>query len=1115
MGDYGTWRDLIVSHEGQAEFRVSFEELENQLGKRLPAEARSQTVWWSSPNPHAVWSEQGFIAIPDLFGEYVDFVLSATIKSAAALPSDPWLEYDKWNEAVRDRFFSGQFANRPVYLDVEDQTLADLSNRAGGHDDPRDAFRKAVADTLNLGVPGKSVFFPQTHRLRAWRRDGRRETPPFLAMLAFLVRAAEEMRGSGTMRSNNYMGRLASLLDIDTGHERNRMQASFREQTPGMWHALNDWLDSHDGALGIPTARVWNWKVYVGLPISQAVLKAVDCDALAERFHLLKLRPGQQLSPTDMQRVLADWLPHGGFSEYIKTLWRSGKDGQTTIAEAACVELENWDGSLPSGAAQMDLGPPAGELAVWARFQRHPAPRITLGLVARAPFPLPLGEYSIHQNGSEYVKEALGPGQKLEVLESEGSTSFPIRQSDAVSIPDVLLRTLSVVEGEGEGVTLTRYPRSVVVLEKDEELGTFVEVERAQLSSDTMVMAHGSWADKVHQALVASARRGFDRMTPKEVAGLPHDWELFSRVELIWVPDVEEPDLGALVPLSRAGVTFGGGLKLPGQHVFHRLAPPEVRVHALDDDHAAISLTCHQVLDDSESYEESTELGVIVGSGNLALPLLPDGDYGVEIVRISPTGRRTSLIASNWVRIRSGDWPRYLESLNGMVVGHRVDTSGLIDPIGAAETQSDDVGVMGASVSVGLAEHRLPIEVPPEIDATASGAGVEDDSGPAPSSAPRVMAGAACVMTGAHHWMLPAAGPTGLPKWFTGRCKNCQIEKGFPKRPRDMTRPTSALKAGKRETSSLLGVEPITPSTTSDYDLLLDSLSYAGSGAWAAFGRLADQMSDLPWFAAETSRLLSALGHIDIIIEAKTMRPKAWSVAPPTLVSLADHTALLCGYRSSRLMSAIEEVTAALGGRFEVAEQAEAPRRVTLAGLDSQELWELAQEVEERSGVAMDIAVRSGQRLSAALPSMRAVAQKMRRQSTPLGATVRRYDPLRNEWVDHVGLMIPGAYRFLTRPVTYGVITSDTVDNGEIIVVDNRWAKWVAAADQGWGLMAYDPRTHTLTTPLGAQLPGILERAVTLSSGLAPVRTNRGTIMYRSVPSDVAGRVWSAIVDAT
>ena len=45
--------------------------------------------------------------------------------------STDWKAYDAWNEAIAAHFFDGSFAQRPVYLDMDQGTLTELAAMAG------------------------------------------------------------------------------------------------------------------------------------------------------------------------------------------------------------------------------------------------------------------------------------------------------------------------------------------------------------------------------------------------------------------------------------------------------------------------------------------------------------------------------------------------------------------------------------------------------------------------------------------------------------------------------------------------------------------------------------------------------------------------------------------------------------------------------------------------------------------------------------------------------------------------------------------------------------------------------------------------------------------------
>jgi hypothetical protein len=85
--------------------------------------------------------------------------------------------------------------------------------------------------------------------------------------------------------------------------------------------------------------------------------------------------------------------------------------------------------------------------------------------------------------------------------------------------------------------------------------------------------------------------------------------------------------------------------------------------------------------------------------------------------------------------------------------------------------------------------------------------------------------------------------------------------------------------------------------------------------------------------------------------------------------------------------------------------------------------------------------------------------------------------------------------------------SSRDISGGTAITADFSFVKHAAAQElSGRTLMAYSERDRQLVTPLGAALPGLYERAVTLETGL-PGFVQRDFVVYRDVPGDLAGRL--------
>src|SRR5438094_300144 len=113
----------------------------------------------------------------------------------SASAEDRWGEYSRWNEALAEYFFSPAAANRPVYLDIEEELLISLAERVGAPtSDAVSRFRKAVAQTLSPIPGGRPLMAAHLDRASRWERAGGEGYPPFVAVLGLFCHAAESMR---------------------------------------------------------------------------------------------------------------------------------------------------------------------------------------------------------------------------------------------------------------------------------------------------------------------------------------------------------------------------------------------------------------------------------------------------------------------------------------------------------------------------------------------------------------------------------------------------------------------------------------------------------------------------------------------------------------------------------------------------------------------------------------------------------------------------------------------------------------------------------------------------------------------------------------------------------
>lgn len=92
-----------------------------------------------------------------------------------------------WNAALAGRFYRKEFANRPVFLCVDEETLATIGRDEGlAGDDAAQVLARAVRQRVHANDP----LDAWTHDALVWRRSGFTGPPPFLSVLAVTVLAA-------------------------------------------------------------------------------------------------------------------------------------------------------------------------------------------------------------------------------------------------------------------------------------------------------------------------------------------------------------------------------------------------------------------------------------------------------------------------------------------------------------------------------------------------------------------------------------------------------------------------------------------------------------------------------------------------------------------------------------------------------------------------------------------------------------------------------------------------------------------------------------------------------------------------------------------------------------
>ena len=989
-------------------------------------------------------------------------------------------EYANWNHAIASRYFSRDRVGQPVYLDLDDAALAEIGVELGINEGAVEHFIETIRSSLTLTT--SNVFQRHIASCRDWlthQEDWLKEKglnePPCIALLGFFAFVAEQMASDKEFSSSNYYGRLSQILELSP-NEKDRVDRQFRRTTPVFWGLLNRWLENQGGARGYPTAFAFDRRRFVGLPISQALVRAADRNKLRRFFAENGFQPGQRASSEELISLLNDWIPASPVSAAMKSTW-SQRAARERIAEVAAIELLSWDGLLDD---ESEIGSRHIAISIAAQIRSRPRLRVSFELLVRDSKLEIAGAYSVAVG-----RHVFNDMKNVDVQKSDLDLWLKVETN--YSVPDALASNIELHSPGGVEIELARKSKRLTVLRFAPEEGIYVETKHAGLLEKTLLLAQESLCKKVDDYLSLAARPGYQVLSPDDVLGLPGGWVLFRDVQITGVAPTDIDDLAPLQVAASAEIALDGGFSLPGRNTWHTLRPPQISAVQLSPGPLQVTL-----LAESGFTEETTTEALVFDSteesfvSDLCDANLPDGDYRVILTPKGFPGR----VRTTQLRLRSGDSPRPRQR------NHSHDTSDPLWPLRCSDSSSTQ-SIQGAFLSE-LPSNELRRAQPPQREVVFRGSREEEqalaDSQAISSSR------AECLELGYHHWILPPEDENERKRRLLGYCKFCGLEQWHGRwlgRAKTRKRTLSAHKA-------LARLPPASPVEPPDVWLAIDALSYANDGRWSSLSSIVSRVDDSPWFSSEFSKLLEAFGHIEVVLDERTMRPASWSMCPPTIATVHDRHAIFLGARSSKLLERLRDDVNALGGTV-LEEQAGNFPGVDILDLEESDVYEVSRSLSEAIGVQVHFARRPGVALALALPCFAALYEHL--PTADIGRQdLSIFDLGIGAWTVSTEFDQPGAYRLGDRVRRYGVANSEDVESRRVKLGDHRTVKHLAAIQSGQSLCAFDPETGALIVPLGAELPGLYERAVVLATGKPP-SVSAGTVLYQGVDSTVGQQI--------
>ena len=1029
--------------------------------------------------------------------------MTKTLSGEAVSDSQQWQEYLRWNGWIAEAFYPETSDEpAPTYLDFDGAPAARLA-KASGHASSAEAAT-ALVDVVRSTLPtrGKKLFEQHERALRAWAAEARRvlrdhktsiAPPPVLPLLLSFVLAAEQMRGDSEMGASNYYGRLTRVLQRETEDLRNSYQASAER----IWGALNAWLVELDGARGLPSAYSMSSFRYVGIAVSQALVREADRSNLPNFFEFADLAPSSDVPPEALEPLLQAWTAasNGGATQQLRRLIENDRT-RARVAEVASVELAAWNGGdsrLPSGSRPHLPRPVTLRLQFGGVPLRQPRFTPVLRLRSDAA----TLEAQLIASGNEHLD------LKLERL-AAGSYAPP--RATVPRPADLLQSRLRYVVGDQ---VVERAPTPAVVFRSDEFGVEFWETSTVVRGERLHVLVRADFAADVEHVLNEVAPTTWRR---RKYSSLPDDWALFEDIEVLRVPSQTSAGktkwlADLLTPVTSHHLSMHDGFRMPGvvRQGWLASAPPVVT--ASSDSADGFRVTIDRIpglLDSIDSVlGQSERKAVFEARGTNAEPIVValdrfEVDAGTYEVCLWEGGKPGGVMQRRQFTLVSPVPRNTSDGVVGLDLSQPLAAVERAEAGGATTLTESGEHLIGAA---NFGERHAGSEVARSAQSRTwtKAADRREMRLPALETA----APGSCFYTGAHRWHLETAPVDSKGRvaveWSPGTCKTCGITKLFQNKAWKVMRTDAPTWKPRYNAITAPTVQQ------SDYDarlsLAIEALAVVGAGDGNSLRRVLAQVDSSALTVHRIVHDLTAIGTLSVARDCITGEVTSWSLVPATIVSTASGT-VLTSYWSASSIATVEKAAETAGRSIEFESEGLASTLVS-TDLDEDALWAVAEDLDH------DVfhAGSASREIAFALRPFSAVLDALPRRPMPHGGDYEKFDPRTASWQPVATPSNPGAYRSGTYAREYFVRTTRDVEAASRAVVDAATAKHAAALIADAPPLLYrDAETETLRTPLGSPLPGLFGRAAALGAVRVPYR-RRDEIVYDSVDDEVADRL--------
>jgi len=989
--------------------------------------------------------------------------------------------FGRINEAINDVFLGGRFESRPLHLVLDNEGRKQLGGLLQMRPDEVEGHCCSVV-ARNL-APSGDPYSEIDNLMRRWVLTGRENLPPFTALLYVLSHAAELMVSDGDFRASNYYQRLSGLVAVST----QRLSLHGRSTAP-FWRTFSEWLADTDFRYGRPTARAVNANKYVGVAMSQAIVREEDRQRLHDMFEKYGFSGTDEITETEVEQYVSTWVTTSRPTRQFKATWRKD-ELRRRICEVVVAELDEWKSEVSGERHGSERR--SSRLSLVLAY-RH-------GLLSRSAN-IWLGRET---SGESVLLETNG-GTHLELGNSTFGGFATLEPRSSISLGPTLLTGISLTAGSGERFSWDG--RATIPFSRSEHGSYWTEVNRVSLGVEHVVLVRDERKLRgvIETALEEVAIPGYTVASPNELTGVPRGWVLYEGVRVFKALEEIKGFEAVLSPIAgSAGLKLEGGTRL-ARGIWHAWRPP---LTTFDGETPPTRLRVFE-----GTTDEGGPIAERQGSGrqvtiDLANCLPESGNVFIEGSDAAKVIGNASLL------FRSANRPRPLDRRAKGILAHGSLVSAAplrsSDPmlmrgfdVPPVPVATGHLGILDQFRELGPFDKDDPVT---ELEVSP----VQDDCGELIDTrgmTPAELQPLPCAVRG-FHWLRYATVPSGSPKHapVDVTCSHCKV--AYLHHRKQPSKQSRARASARRAVPRSPAREAASESLELEMDLWLDAAGFLGTGSVAAFEEVTSASGIDAWRTGPILRDLSWLGHLDIEIGSSN-RPRAWSVSPPTLAFLGPSEAVLAGFRSQSLVAAIRKRVMEAGGQVEVIASPIQPAVVKARGLAVEAAVEALSGLVDPHGRSIAVIDDAPTRIASFARDAGGLFNGFAKATIGWTSGLQWFDLERGRWKSVDAPTAPGAYRMAYAGTTY--VYRDS--GGSAFTGTPELVKLAAARAGGMRLHAFDQVSREFSCRLGCEPPGLLGRALVACSGELP-RVQAGTSTFARVPATVAALVLSSLYE--